>query len=275
MRYRLGVAEPPATELKKNEHGSGMSDSSVKNIVILTGAGISAESGVATFRAADGLWEGHRIEDVATPEAFVRDPALVLTFYDARRAKLDTVVPNAAHFALARLDAEWPGELLLVTQNVDDLHERAGSKRLIHMHGELKRGWCLACDARHVWNGPMGTDASCSSCGQRGQLRPDIVWFGEMPYDMECIEAALQRCDLFVSIGTSGAVYPAAGFVQTARYCGAQTLEINLDPSQGSIFFHESRLGRAGELVPAWVDDLFAEDIATIPVASKRTRYRA
>ena len=234
--------------------GGGVSD--LRNIVILTGAGVSAESGVATFRGPDGLWEGHRVEDVATPEAFRRDPALVHQFYDARRAKLGTVQPNAAHEALARLDAQWPGELLLVTQNVDDLHERAGSKRLLHMHGELKKGWCLACGARHAWDGPMGEGAQCPGCGAVGKVRPDIVWFGEMPYEMERIEAALQRCDLFVSIGTSGAVYPAAGFVQTARYCGAHCVEINLEPSQGSIFFHESRMGKAGELVPRWVDEI-------------------
>ncbi len=235
-----------------------MAFADVRNIVILTGAGVSAESGVATFRGPDGLWEGHRVEDVATPEAFRRDPALVHAFYDARRAKLGTIGPNAAHEALARLDAKWPGELLLITQNVDDLHERAGSKRLLHMHGELKQGWCLACDERFEWDGSMGEGAGCPSCSQPGSVRPDIVWFGEMPYEMDRIEEALRRCDLFVSIGTSGAVYPAAGFVQTARYCGARTLELNLDPSQGSIFFHESRIGKAGELVPAWVEELLA-----------------
>ena len=230
------------------------------NIVILTGAGVSAESGVATFRGPDGLWEGHRVEDVATPEGFRRDPALVHAFYDARRAKLGTVEPNGAHRALARLDAQWAGGLLLVTQNVDDLHERAGSKRLLHMHGELKRGWCLECDQRFAWEGPMGESAVCPSCAAPGSVRPDIVWFGEMPHEMERIDEALQRCDLFVSIGTSGAVYPAAGFVQTARYCGAHCIEINLEPSQGSIFFHESRIGKAGELVPAWVEEVLAGD---------------
>ena len=228
------------------------------NIVILTGAGISADSGLATFRAADGLWEGHRVEDVATPEAFRRNPALVHEFYDARRVRLGEVVPNAAHEALARLDAEWPGELLIVTQNVDDLHERAGAKRLLHMHGELTKGWCVACDERFPWTGPMGGGASCPDCSAVGQVRPDIVWFGEIPYEMEWIELALRDTDLFVSIGTSGAVYPAAGFVQTAKYCGAHCIEMNLDPSQGSIFFHESRMGRAAELVPAWVDELIS-----------------
>lgn len=230
----------------------------IRNIVILTGAGVSAESGLATFRSPDGLWEGHRVEDVCTPEAFAADPALVHAFYDARREKLGTAEPNPAHEALARLDAEWPGELLLATQNVDNLHERAGSKRLVHMHGELTSGWCLACDQRFGWAGPMGESAQCPSCGRRGMLRPDIVWFGEMPYEMERIEDALRRCDLFVSIGTSGAVYPAAGFVQTARYCGARTLEINLEPSLASHMFDESRVGRAGGLVPQWVDEVIA-----------------
>jgi NAD-dependent deacetylase len=228
----------------------------ISNIVILTGAGISAESGLATFRGPEGLWEGHRVEDVATPEAFARDPVLVHRFYDARRANLKTVAPNAAHLALARLDAEWPGGLLIVTQNVDDLHERAGAKRVLHMHGELKSAWCLACDARSRWEEDLGDHPPCPSCGAAGRLRPDIVWFGEMPYAMEAIDAALMNADLFVSIGTSGAVYPAAGFVQTARYRGAETLEMNLEPSLGSFHFHESRTGRAGELVPQWVEEM-------------------
>lgn len=228
----------------------------IHNIVILTGAGVSAESGLATFRGPDGLWEGHRVEDVATPEAYQRDPELVHKFYDARRAKLETVEPNEAHRALARFDAGWNGELLLVTQNVDDLHERAGSRRLVHMHGQLTRGWCLACDARFDWLGAMGEGAACPVCSMRGRVRPDIVWFGEMPYEMDRIDEALHQCDLFVSIGTSGAVYPAAGFVQTARYRGASTLEINLEPSLGSYMFDQSRLGRAGELVPRWVDEM-------------------
>jgi NAD-dependent deacetylase len=232
----------------------------IRNIVILTGAGVSAESGLATFRGPDGLWEGHRVEEVATPEAFRRDPALVHAFYDARRAKLASVEPNAAHLALARLDAEWPGHLLLVTQNVDDLHERAGSKRLLHMHGQNKMAWCLACNVRSPWDGPIGESAACPSCDTSGAMRPDIVWFGEMPYELERIEVALLACDLFVSIGTSGAVYPAAGFVQTASYCGARTLEINLEPSLGSMLFDESRIGRAGDLVPLWVEELLAAD---------------
>jgi NAD-dependent deacetylase len=228
----------------------------IRNIVVLTGAGVSAESGLATFRGPDGLWEGHRVEDVCTPEAFARDPELVHAFYDARREKLGTVEPNAAHRALARLDAEWRGELLLITQNVDDLHERAGSKRLVHMHGELAKGWCLSCGERFGWTGPMGQVATCPICAASGSVRPDIVWFGEMPYEMDRIDDALRQCDLFVSIGTSGAVYPAAGFVQSARYAGAKTLEMNLEPSLGSYLFHESRVGPAGELVPAWVDEV-------------------
>ena len=230
----------------------------VRNIVVLTGAGISAESGVATFRGPDGLWEGHRVEDVATPEAFARNPALVQRFYDERRAALARVEPNAAHRALARLDADWPGELLIVTQNVDDLHERGGARRLLHMHGELRSAWCLRCNARVRWDGPLRDGPPCPACGVAGRLRPDIVWFGEMPYGMERIEDAMRPADLFISIGTSGAVYPAAGLVQTARWAGARTLELNLEPSAGSYLFDECRMGRAGELVPAWVDELLA-----------------
>jgi NAD-dependent deacetylase len=230
--------------------------SPITNIVILTGAGISAESGLATFRGPDGLWEGHRVEDVATPEAFARDPALVQAFYDARRARLKEVEPNAAHHALARLDAGWPGELLIVTQNVDDLHERAGARRVLHMHGELKSAWCLACDARSPWAEALGDHPPCPACGVAGALRPDIVWFGEMPYEMERIDEAIRSADLFVSIGTSGAVYPAAGFVQTARYAGARTLELNLEPSLGSVYFDETRTGPAGKLVPEWVEEV-------------------
>ena len=229
--------------------------SSIRNIVILTGAGVSAESGIDTFRAKDGLWEKHRIEDVATPEAFARDPDLVLRFYDMRREAIQRAQPNAAHDALARLDAAWPGELTIVTQNVDDLHERAGAKRLIHMHGEHLSAWCTVCDARGVWRATLIDRPACPACGVAA-LRPDIVWFGEMPYRMDEIDTALSRADLFVSIGTSGAVYPAAGYVRTARHYGAQTLELNLDPSQGSVFFDQSRMGRASDLVPAWVDEL-------------------
>jgi NAD-dependent deacetylase len=229
----------------------------LKNIVILTGAGVSAESGLRTFRAADGLWEDHRIEDVCTPEAYERDPALVQRFYDERRAKAAAVAPNAAHEALARLEAAWEGDFLLVTQNVDALHERAGSRRLIHMHGALDSGWCLACDTRSAWAGPMAESAQCPACGAAGRMRPDIVWFGEMPYRMDAIDAAIRDADLFVSIGTSGAVYPAAGFVQTARYAGARCIELNLEPSLGSTFFNENHFGPASEIVPAWVEAIF------------------
>lgn len=227
----------------------------ITNIVVLTGAGISAESGLATFRGPGGLWEGHRVEDVCTPEALARDAALVHRFYDARRAALGGVVPNPAHDALARLDRDWPGELLIVTQNVDDLHERAGARRMLHMHGELNSALCAACDARRPWTGSLPPGTSCDDCGAPA-LRPDIVFFGEMPYRMDTIDRALATCDLFVSIGTSGAVYPAAGFVQTARYHGAATLELNLEPSAGSGWFGETRLGPASELVPGWVDQM-------------------
>lgn len=230
----------------------------IRNIVILTGAGISAESGVPTFRAADGLWENHRIADVATPEAFARDPALVQRFYDARRAFLGEVVPNAAHLALARLEAAWRsrGDFLLVTQNVDDLHDRAGHHHLLHMHGELKSALCTRCGAARPWAGPLAGAPACPACKAPGTLRPDIVWFGEMPYHMDRIAAAIAACDLFVSIGTSGAVYPAAGFVQWARDAGARTLELNLEPSAGTAMFDEARHGPAGTLVPEWVNSL-------------------
>lgn len=227
----------------------------IRNIVILTGAGISAESGLRTFRAADGLWEDHRVEDVATPEAFRRDPALVQRFYDERRVGVLAAEPNPAHAALAKLDAEWSGGLLIVTQNIDDLHERAGASRVLHMHGEALSVWCQACDARHHWQGTLLDDPACPACGEVA-MRPDIVWFGEMPYRMDAIFAAIAGADLFVSIGTSGAVYPAAGFVRTAREHGVQTLELNLERSQGSHWFDETRLGPASELVPEWVGEV-------------------
>ena len=231
----------------------------IRNIVILTGAGISAESGIDTFRAEGGLWEQHRVEDVATPEGFARDPELVLRFYDMRRAAIQTKQPNAAHHALARLDAEWPKdkgfELLIVTQNVDDLHERSGARRVLHMHGEHLNAWCTSCDIRSPWTSPLIDRPPCPVCQAR-TLRPDVVWFGEMPYGMDQIYAALRTCDLFVSIGTSGAVYPAAGLVQNAVELGADTLELNLERSQGSGMFNETRLGRASELVPQWVEEM-------------------
>jgi len=226
-------------------------------VVVLTGAGISAESGVPTFRDADGLWEGHAVEDVATPQAFDRDPLVVQRFYDARRAALLGVEPNPAHHALARLERSLGDDLLVVTQNIDDLHERAGSTRVLHMHGELLSAQCRACGTRSRWEVGLHDDPVCPHCGAAA-LRPDVVWFGEVPYEMDRIFDALESCDLFVSIGTSGAVYPAAGFVRAARAYGARTLELNLQPSEGSLFFHESRQGPAGLLVPAWVDELLA-----------------
>jgi NAD-dependent deacetylase len=226
-------------------------------IVVLTGAGISAESGVPTFRDADGLWEGHRVEDVATPEAYDAQPSAVHRFYDARRAALAAVEPNPAHHALARLEEHLGDDLLVVTQNIDDLHERAGSKRVRHMHGELLSALCRGCRRRTPWTGDLGDYPPCPHCGV-SELRPDVVWFGEIPYGMDRIQDALAAADLFVSIGTSGAVYPAAGFVQYAAVHGARTLELNLMPSEGTHHFDEARHGRAGELVPAWVESLLA-----------------
>ena len=225
---------------------------------MLTGAGISAESGVPTFRGAAGLWEGLDPMQVATPEAFEADPALVHRFYDARRAALPGVRPNAAHLALARLEEELGDDLLVVTQNVDDLHERAGSRRVHHMHGRLAAAWCTACDTRHAWTGPLGDLPPCPTCGARA-LRPDVVWFGEVPHGMDEILRALWDCDLFVSIGTSGVVHPAAAFVQHAVASGADTLELNLEPSEGAGDFRRSRQGPATELVPAWVEELLGQ----------------
>ncbi len=223
-------------------------------LVILTGAGVSAESGLSTFRDPDGIWQRVRIEDVATPSAFARDPARVHAFYNARRAQLPAAQPNAAHLALARLQREWPGPFLLVTQNVDDLHDRAGSHPL-HMHGELRRVRCLACGTRHGWDADLTTATPCPACAAP-RLRPDIVWFGEMPMEMDRIGAALDACGLFASIGTSGNVYPAAGFVQDAMH--AHRVELNLEPSAGSALFDEAHHGPATEVVPAWVDRLLS-----------------
>ena len=224
-------------------------------VVVLTGAGISAESGLSTFRDSGGLWEGHDPMQVATPEAYAADPALVQRFYDERRAALSTVGPNPAHHALARLEEELGDDLLLVTQNVDDLHERADSRRVHHIHGSLHSAWCTACDERHPWEGPLGHRPPCPACAAPA-LRPDIVWFGEIPYGLDHVEDALERCDLFVSIGTSGVVYPAAAFV---HWAGGPTLELNLEPSAGATDFTESRQGPASELVPAWVEELLGD----------------
>ncbi|MEC9051827.1 MAG: NAD-dependent deacylase [Actinomycetota bacterium] len=224
-------------------------------VVVLTGAGISAESGVPTFRDADGLWEGHRVEEVATPEAYDMAPTTVHRFYDARRSALLMVQPNAAHHALARLEEALGDDLLVVTQNIDDLHERAGSRRVLHMHGELLSALCRACDGRVRWESDLVDLPPCPGCGVT-ELRPDVVWFGEVPYGMDRISVELARADLFVSIGTSGAVYPAAGFVQQALRYGARTLELNLEPSDGTPWLLEARHGKAGDLVPHWVEEL-------------------
>lgn len=229
-------------------------------IVILTGAGISKESGLDTFRDAGGVWTRVRLEDVATPEAFARDPDRVHGFYNARRRTLadPAVQPNAAHAALARLEREWLGPVLLVTQNVDDLHERGGSRRPVHMHGQLDRARCLGCGAGRDWAGDLSVDTPCPGCGEAGGMRPDVVWFGEMPLAMAEIEAALAGCRLFVSIGTSGTVYPAAAFVHRALDARALTVELNLEPGEASGVFHIRRHGPATRLVPELVEALLA-----------------
>ena len=228
-------------------------------IVILTGAGISKESGLETFRDEGGLWSRIRIEDVATPEAYARNPKRVLEFYNMRRKSMvdGKIRPNAAHVALARLEREWQGEVLVVTQNIDNLHEQAGSKNLLHMHGEILKGRCATCNHVIAWDGPLGLKDSCKACGVVGRMRPHVVWFGEMPFYMDDIYAALDRCHLFISIGTSGNVYPAAGFVQHVRMRGeAQTVELNLEPSEGATLFAETHYGPATEQVPGFVDQL-------------------
>lgn len=225
------------------------------SIVILTGAGISAESGLGTFRDEGGLWAQHRIEDVATPEGFARNPQLVVDFYNARRAQAAEAVPNTAHAALARLEAAYDGDVLLVTQNVDDLHEKAGSQHVLHMHGALNSALCGACD--HRWPAPLAMQVgeACPTC-DAPSARPDIVWFGEIPYQMDRIEQALSDADIFVAIGTSGNVYPAAGFVQLASHVGAHTIEMNLDPGENVTLFAEARAGKASETVPTWVEEV-------------------
>ena len=227
----------------------------MNRIVILTGAGVSAESGLGTFRDVGGLWSQYDLEEVATPEGFAANPGLVHAFYNARRANMLEASPNAAHIALARLEAAFPGEVLIVTQNVDDLHERAGSGRVIHMHGDLTGALCAGCG--HRWPAPrvMDADVRCPACMAQ-TTRPDIVWFGEMPYQMDQIEAELMQADLFVSIGTSGEVYPAAGFVDAARGAGVSTLEINLEPSRRRGLFDRVIAGPATKSVPEWVESV-------------------
>jgi NAD-dependent deacetylase len=230
-------------------------------IVILTGAGISQESGLETFRDPDGIWSKVRVEDVATPEAFARDPDRVHAFYNMRRARhrTSTVAPNPAHAALAKLEREWPGDVLVVTQNVDSLHERAGSTRLIHMHGVHSKARCNGCGHIVAWEGDMSVADVCAGCAKPGGLRPHVVWFGEMPLEMDRIQEALSICDLFISIGTSGDVYPAAGFVGLVRRLGeAHTVEINLEPSRGATMFAEAHYGPASTTVPAYVDGILA-----------------
>ncbi|TCP95240.1 NAD-dependent deacetylase [Cricetibacter osteomyelitidis] len=227
--------------------------------VVLTGAGISAESGIRTFRASDGLWENHRIDDVATPEGYARNPKLVQQFYNERRRKLfdPSIKPNAAHLALAELEHKFADNLLVVTQNVDNLHERAGTKNLIHMHGELLKVRCEFSEKVYDWQGDVTEQDRCTCCHPPRRLRPHIVWFGEMPLKMDEIYTALSQCDYFISIGTSGNVYPAAGFVREARLHGAKTIELNLEPSLVQSNFDEAHYGKASEIVPAFFAQYF------------------
>ena len=230
-------------------------------IVVLTGAGISAESGIRTFRASDGLWEDHRIEDVASPEGFKRNPSLVQHFYNMRRQQLfeSTIQPNAAHIALAELEEALGDNFLLITQNVDNLHERAGSKRLLHMHGELLKVHCRHTEQVFNFGDQIESDTRCLCCDLTGTLRPHIVWFGEMPLYMDDIENALSQCDIFLSIGTSGSVYPAAGFVRLAEHIGAETIEINLEPAANKSAFAHHIYGAATQIVPHWVAEFLAQ----------------
>ena len=235
---------------------------SEKNIVILTGAGISKESGLDTFRDTDGLWSKVRIEDVATPEAYKKNPKHVLEFYNNRRQSMasDNIKPNAAHVALARLEQAFSGNVLVVTQNIDNLHERAGSTNLLHMHGEILKTRCDACHEPIVCEGTLSLDNACDLCGTVGCMRPHVVWFGEMPFHMEEIESALELCDLFISVGTSGNVYPAAGFVQQVQMAGrGHTVELNLEPSEGATLFAESRYGPASVIVPSYVEKILRQ----------------
>jgi NAD-dependent deacetylase len=233
-----------------------------RNLVILTGAGVSQESGLETFRDVGGIWSQVRVEDVATPEGFARNPALVHGFYNLRRNRLLSaeVAPNPAHRALARLESAWveagAGEFLLVTQNIDDLHERAGTERIVHMHGEILKARCLSCESVFAWREDHSLETRCPHCGAAGFMRPHVVWFGEMPFEMDRVFDALGRSSLFLSIGTSGNVYPASAFVELARAAGAHTVELNLEPSQGAALFAEALHGPASEVVPLYVEAL-------------------
>ena len=231
-------------------------DRYIDQIVILTGAGVSAESGLATFRDSGGLWENHDPMEIATPEAFARDPDLVYRFYNARREQLSVVQPNAAHTAVARLQREFDGDVFLVTQNVDDLHERGGSDQVCHMHGELQSMLCTACSETMPVAEPYDGNTTCPLCSATGRLRPDIVWFGEMPYFMDEIEARLSSCSLFIAIGTSGVVYPAAGFVRQASYQGALCVEVNKETSDVAGYFDQHRTGPATVSVGQLVKEL-------------------
>ncbi|WP_299018643.1 Sir2 family NAD+-dependent deacetylase [uncultured Photobacterium sp.] len=229
-----------------------------RNIVVLTGAGISAESGIRTFRDQDGLWEDHHIEDVATPEGYRRNPGLVQEFYNQRRQQLVSggVGPNAAHLALAQLERELDGNVMIVTQNIDNLHEMAGSQSILHMHGELLKAQCSQTGQAVEWSGDISLDDHCHCCQMPAPLRPNVVWFGEMPIGMDRIHDALMEADLFISIGTSGAVYPAAGFVHEAAMHGAHTVELNLEPSEVESEFAEKRYGLASVIVPQFVKEI-------------------
>lgn len=229
------------------------------NVFILTGAGISAESGLSTFRDKHGLWSRYRIEDVASIEGYRRDPHRVLEFYNLRRNAHGDVKPNAGHIALAKLEQHWDargGVVTICTQNIDNLHERAGSKRVVHMHGELAKVRCHDCGDVTLADGDLSVNLGCAACGRTGGIRPHVVWFGETPLEMDAIYDALAASKLFVSIGTSGSVYPAAGFVRAAREAGIATMEINLGPSENAEAFDVGRYGKASEAVPAWVDEM-------------------
>jgi NAD-dependent deacetylase len=231
-------------------------NSTPQSVVALTGAGISAESGISTFRAADGLWENHPVAEVATPEGFDRNPPLVYEFYNQRRRQLlsDEIKPNPAHTALAKFEHEFNGSFLLVTQNVDNLHERAGSQNLLHMHGELLKMRCLNSEMVYDLRQDLNLDSECKCCRSPGNLRPHIVWFGEMPFHMNEINTALEACDIFIAIGTSGNVYPASGFYQKARIRKATTVELNLEATDSS--FDEHIYGPASKVVPAYFEQL-------------------
>lgn len=230
-----------------------------KNILILTGAGVSAESGLATFRDADGLWNNHKVEDVATIEAFERNPEFVHQFYNEMKPELLHAKPNPAHLALAKLEQEYPGEVNIITQNVDTLHEKAGSQKVCHIHGQINQAVCLNCgNVLETWD-DVDTQTVCPHCHVAGMMKPNIVFFGESLLYMDKAAHLLSNCDLFVSVGTSGVVYPAAGFVQTAKYRGAETYEFNLEAASNNYLFDKHIYGKCGKTLPEFVDKLLAE----------------